>query len=70
LKFPIEKDFDGSVRGLAVLHDTYDFNVTATLAGKLEFKTVVGQMVTFETRETLATEDLFKISKQVHCMVV
>lgn len=61
-EFPDEWDFVGAGKGLVILHDTYDFNITAAMEGHIIYRDVHGETKILRGRERLGIGDLLVLA--------
>ena len=56
-------DYKGALNGLLLLQDTYEFDISQTLNGNIEFIDHENNYQKFQSYEKLQVEDLIEIAK-------
>jgi prolyl 4-hydroxylase len=62
--FPDQEDFNGAVKGMVMLHETYEFHLDSTTEGKIVYLTSDQMFKEFQGREKLQVDDLYLMSEK------
>ena len=62
--FPNDDDYNGAVKGIVMLHETYEFFLDETTAGKVSYMTSENMFKEFQGKEKLQIDDLHLMSEK------
>jgi hypothetical protein len=62
--FPTADDFNGAVKGMVMLQETYEMLLDATVEGKVTYYTSQNLLKEFQGREQLMVDDLYLMSQK------